>query len=767
MLHSNMLSAIPNDMTKLKHLHCLDMEGNRFEEVPEVLTSLTNLRELRMSRNEISGCPLVLCSLPLLKELVMDHNKISALPNRIGRCAKLVHISFGSNELTKLPESMKDLTCLTSMNMANNRLKIIPPEAGLLPHLEYADFAGNDLESPPMQVIEMGTSAVADFLNKVKTMLETGYVDLSDSNLNQIPMDVLSYDAISTIVVSHNALEELSGRIGNLRHLRLLDISFNKIKVLPTELGKCLSLEELYAAQNLFDRVPIEYAKLTKLEVLDLDHEKVLSPPELVTTSSGSEVIRYLQGLDSGAVHSSSDFSGFGLPYIPQEVMVMVSIKTLRLSDNALESPFPPAIARFTRLERLSLDRNPRIRDLPKTMRLMTSLTELTLGGNEYKSVPEEVYRLTNLTLLDLSNNELEGLGAIMGNLSRLVTLNLGHNKMWTLPWNAMIKMGNLKTLQLEKNPVSYISAAIGQLTSLTFLDLSDSSLLSLPVETADLSTLTDLRLENVAIESPSTVVCAKGIDEIFGFMNKVRKSRNTTYLSLIECECDGGRDVGIDHYQLGSVLQSLDISLSNVDVISQPILALASLTYLNISQNKLKKLPEAIGTSYPFLELLDASDNLMTFLPRSFGGLTSLADLNLAKNMLETLPPSISMCTRLTHLDLEDNQVPLNAKSPNPQRPASARAHAPHAPQPRSDDSAPQNSYIPEPPHSGDISASRGREPPAAVASRYAVSLPHRSTESRPELEHVGQAPSRRCTPGRQGGAEVLQGAHHGRGHA
>lgn len=33
MMHSNMLTALPSDMSKLKNLRCLDMEGNRFEEV--------------------------------------------------------------------------------------------------------------------------------------------------------------------------------------------------------------------------------------------------------------------------------------------------------------------------------------------------------------------------------------------------------------------------------------------------------------------------------------------------------------------------------------------------------------------------------------------------------------------------------------------------------------------------------------------------------------------------------------------------------------
>lgn len=112
-----------------------------------------------------------------------------------------------------------------------------------------------------------------------------------------------------------------------------------------------------------------------------------------------------------------------------------------------------------------------------------------------------------------------------------------------------------------------------------------------------------------------------RGIDEILSFLHKVREARHSTFLSLTDFECDGGREVGIDHYHLGTVLQSLDLSSSRLDIVSQPVLALASLTYLNLSQNKLSKLPEALVSSYPFLEKLDASDNIMTFLPRNIGG--------------------------------------------------------------------------------------------------------------------------------------------------
>lgn len=149
--------------------------------------------------------------------------------------------------------------------------------------------------------------------------------------------------------------------------------------------------------------------------------------------------------------------------------------------------------------------------------------------------------------------------------------------------------MQPLRSLLLSGNPITYVAGVVAEMTNLLILDLADTKLPMLPADLVDLSALTELKLDNVKIESPSLRVCQKGIQAIFAFLNRIRNARATTELALVDFDCDGGRDIGIGHYALETVLQSLDISRSMLDLVSQTLLALSSLTFLDISQNQVR----------------------------------------------------------------------------------------------------------------------------------------------------------------------------------
>ena len=657
-LQDNCLYQLPNEMEALTGLMDLDLEGNRLETCSSVLSSLTSLTFLNMSRNDISECPLPISALTLLMELYLDHNRINALPNRIGRCARLIVLSLSHNQLAKLPSTVKDLSCVTHINLAHNMFSIIPADLGLLASLDVLDLNGNELESPPPQIVEMGTWAVSRYLVKINQMFVTGHVNLDACKLTTIPIDVLSYDAVHTLIITNNFLKKLPEGIGRLRHLKSLDVAFNSIEELPAAIGECISLEEINITRNTsLTKLPIELCKLINLKFLELDHEFMVSPPETVTRRGAKEVVRFLTALQTGNLERKVDMSGFDLKAIPSEIMKMISLTELRLGKNKLDS-VPASIAKYTGLKTIILDENLRMRDLPQTMRLMTQLNEISLSGNGLKTVPDEVFRMTNLTTLCFARNELDGLGGLIGKLTHLQTLDLSYNKLWTLPWTAMASLKALRTLNLQGNPFTYVSASIGQMTAMTSINLSDTLLPSLPAEIVDLVNLEVLQLENVSIQGPALPVVIQGLEKILYFLSKIKKARYTMELEMLDLECEGGTSTGLECFQLFSVLQQLRFCRSMLYFVPQPVLEFSLLTSLDLSENLLKQLPSTFGQSFPYLETFVAQDNRIAALPKSFGFFTVLTDLILSKNALETLPSEIAMCTALTRLDLSDNQV-------------------------------------------------------------------------------------------------------------
>ena len=76
-------------------------------------------------------------------------------------------------------------------------------------------------------------------------------------------------------------LKFLPDSIGNLKNLRILDLSNNKLETLPDSIGNLTNLEELYLSNNYhFSKLPDSIGNLKKLEVLELEKTSLKSLPE-------------------------------------------------------------------------------------------------------------------------------------------------------------------------------------------------------------------------------------------------------------------------------------------------------------------------------------------------------------------------------------------------------------------------------------------------------------------------------------------------------
>jgi Leucine-rich repeat (LRR) protein len=57
-------------------------------------------------------------------------------------------------------------------------------------------------------------------------------------NLGTVPGEVWNDTGITVLILAENALTALSTQIGQLQHLRTLDLGHNQLDRLPEELGK-------------------------------------------------------------------------------------------------------------------------------------------------------------------------------------------------------------------------------------------------------------------------------------------------------------------------------------------------------------------------------------------------------------------------------------------------------------------------------------------------------------------------------------------------
>lgn len=128
------------------------------------------------------------------------------------------------------------------------------------------------------------------------------------------------------------------------------------------------------------EQVPPEIARLTQLETLDLEDNRLTEFPIVVT-----QLVNLTRlDLDSNQITS-----------IPPEITQLTQLETLRLEHNQL-TEFPIVITQLENLSQLDLDDN-QITSIPPEIASMRSLNHLGLSGNNISSLPSELAELVQL----------------------------------------------------------------------------------------------------------------------------------------------------------------------------------------------------------------------------------------------------------------------------------------------------------------------------------------------------------------------------------
>ncbi len=159
----------------------------------------------------------------------------------------------------------------------------------------------------------------------------------------------------TSLDLSDSELTELPPEIGQLTHLTELDLSYNQLTALPPEIGQLTNLTTLHLANNQLTTLPATIGQLTNLKKLIL-----------------------------GDV-----FGGNQLTEWPSTLAQLTQLTVLGLGDNQLTA-LPSAISQLTNLTTLDLRWN-KFTELPPELGLLTQLTELNLDGNPLTSPPPEL----------------------------------------------------------------------------------------------------------------------------------------------------------------------------------------------------------------------------------------------------------------------------------------------------------------------------------------------------------------------------------------
>ena len=419
-----------------------------------------------------------------LKVLHLDQNYITNLPSGIfNDLIDLMVFSLEFNFIRELPfDLFHSLYNLTFLDMGNNLITHIP--FGLFKNLNNVaklNLSSNFIVSLPQ----------SSFIS----LYRLKWLYLSNNKLRELPGYLFYFTWLEWLYLDHNHLEYLPYNLfvthsDYLLPLMLLDLSYNRLKSLPKDLGdplgslfflringndlsdihdnsliNCTSLATLYLNNNRLTVLSNKTSQLSLLFVLDIGYNKLTWLPEGIFDS-----LLKLLHLNIENNH---------LSYLPRNIFKsLASLTFLGLNGNFILELSSETFASMTELKYLFFSNNELTEISHDVFSHLSNLIVLDIGGNKLNQVASSAFDdLINLGYLNLARNNISSLPNFKG-LRKLSVLDLSINSLLNASAHVFKGLSSLEFLNVSHNNLENLpSNVFNQLTNLISLDLSDNKL--------------------------------------------------------------------------------------------------------------------------------------------------------------------------------------------------------------------------------------------------------------------------------------------------
>ncbi|KAI5360457.1 Putative leucine-rich repeat domain superfamily [Septoria linicola] len=461
-------------------------------------------------------------------------------------------------------------------------------------------------------------------------------LDFHGNSLHALPLGLRRLERLTHLNVTHNKLEngvlDVITQISTLKELRI-------------------------GNNNLTGNLPSSICSLTKLEVLDVQANRLLSLPEALSDLAGLRVL---------------NVSGNQLTALPMDALVHIPLTELDASSNALIASLFPlggptghptlqslnvannSLAALTFSESLEM---PKLKTLHLTNNQMTALPSVTswtelitlhVGDNKVVDFPEGFTSLTKLRTANFTSNELRMLDPEICRMDSLDSLVLAANPLREKKFLTMNAADIKRDLRARLAPGSEAGTDDGEPTSPVTVVGAEESGSQWAVKGNGLLSLSGKDLAEDLDDDLSSFLNNNAVRQL-----QLQNSGITVIppvLSLVQdlrtLDLSGNplnAEYLADEIALPT-LQELNLSkcrLTSLDLLMTFVQA-PNLKTLNISANRLSGDLPALRTVFPQLTTLFATDNKIRSI--SADALRGLTTVNLASNDIESLPAEVGL---------------------------------------------------------------------------------------------------------------------------
>ncbi|XP_075162124.1 artichoke [Haematobia irritans] len=391
-VRGNRIAHLPASKSlNLPNLRMLDMSMNRLEHLPKyAFQGLPQLRVLSLANNHLRSLDdTVFIGSFHLELLHMQENQLMAIDERaLLPLAELRNLNLNANKLSSITDNLfSNNTKLEQLDLSRNGIKSISALAfDAQKSLEYIDLSAN---------------ALTDMSISLANLMSLKDVDLSYNQITHINSEVVSaWRQVVEIRLSNNLITELRrGTFRNLFKLQYLDLSSNEIQhVEPGALKNLPELQEFVLADNkltelkdhVFEDLPNLLASHFQYNNLRfISSESFFNSPSMVFLNLSNNHFRNMENIG---------------------LRSMRNLEVLDLSTNAVRTVPTMPLKLLNWLVELKMDNNEICRIQGSPFETMPRLRVLSMRNNRLRSIKERTFRNLrgNIAIIDMDGNPID-----------------------------------------------------------------------------------------------------------------------------------------------------------------------------------------------------------------------------------------------------------------------------------------------------------------------------------------------------------------------
>jgi hypothetical protein len=202
---------------------------------------------ISLSLFDLSEIPASICKLPLLKSLEISHCKLKKFPENCPNLLSLDELVLQDNQFDRLPRWILEYSNKNKYVQKYIASGVKRSDAHILAIFEL--LTGHVCEKVQEHTLINPKRAVQYCLNNSGSIRKILYGPM-EPKMGVFPEILCDLESLEELSLINQDIRSIPNNIGRLKELKVLDLSFNKIKIVPDSIKELNNLEYFYLAKE-------------------------------------------------------------------------------------------------------------------------------------------------------------------------------------------------------------------------------------------------------------------------------------------------------------------------------------------------------------------------------------------------------------------------------------------------------------------------------------------------------------------------------------